>query len=1190
MTYAGNGIQQDIDNTRVDLGEQIDLMKQLSATSTIQTDMTQRARDYQMQNLQPTIDVEASQARALSEQQNKLVHEAEKRKPTVLESVTSMFELENPISAFYVKNKLPITPPMEGYNPLEIEGELEGYEQYASYFADSFHPMVTAAIKGNIDRERYNRDVISRTGTFTNILSGVASGLGDPITLGLLLSGKGAPAAVSRLSTGAKVGIGLGVGVTHTAINEVLLHGMQATRTLDESALNLVASVVLDSAITGIALGAGELSGAKSAVRKYFKDGGRVSLSDPLDTPQVKSMGAAARDIRTGAPEIAEPGGIGKIGLGKWTLGSGTLKMAKITPIGRTMQSNNGAVRQASLDLAENNYMLKGDELGPQAAETLINVDMAKAKAAMIEIENLQTRAKTESGMDETAFNNALDFALRRGDTHENPIVQEAAQRYRAVLKENWDRAAEFNVDSTRRQKIDPDSGQPVLKDGEPVYEAIEQTTAQSYQTRVYDKALIKQDPEAFRATVERGARQSIIDENAKLDSRVATIEAEEGPKMTLTQKAYDDLGAANKGFNKEIKAAPKAIDKLMAQRKKTSTSDIDARERINNQIEDIRVRAREAKAEISANKKLRSAHKKAMTAYKKKIDNIVKQKQALDQDSIEDFAQGFYESVTDLKVGDSHWGVEGKPNIFKPRNPIKDEYLEAFLQKNWEHRLQQQVQTLSPRARLAQKFGGKTGDYKMGETIKNIEAEYKNAIGVMREDAKLTPQQKTKMEKKMRDSMKSELRDLETMRDRLLGRIAGTDPDSPIQSLARANLAFNATRMLNGMMLSSIPEIGKVMARHGVRKTMQAFAKNAKSWRIKDLPTDSAARLASAIQRQQNGRMASMADMIDLTPTRKFEKGANKLAQATNYWSGQQAFDSQFKGISGSLASDGFARAVKSGDAAALRKAGFTQTQMKVAKREMAKHGREVDGLWEPNVDRWDLTSPDNTPGYRPDDLIDAYEAMVIKEANTLIVQPGVGDRPVFMDDMTARTIFQFKSFILGATNRTMVPMMQGKASDALKLISYQTMLGAVAYMAYETGAGREINYDPQKLMQEGLDRGGYVGYAMEMNNMSKSVLGVGLFNDEASRFRSRDAVAALAGPTAGTITDLSRALNMGSDGDKMNVDVDARIHAMRKLLPFQNHWGLRQQLDWAEGEAAKGLGGTGRFGAEDKGKSVFK
>jgi hypothetical protein len=182
-------------------------------------------------------------------------------------------------------------------------------------------------------------------------------------------------------------------------------------------------------------------------------------------------------------------------------------------------------------------------------------------------------------------------------------------------------------------------------------------------------------------------------------------------------------------------------------------------------------------------------------------------------------------------------------------------------------------------------------------------------------------------------------------------------------------------------------------------------------------------------------------------------------------------------------------------------------------------------------------------------------------------------------MSGEIAKTIFQFKNFIIAATNRLTVPLMQEQGSRKWVEIYTLMGMGALGYYASAFAAGRTPSDDPMVILKESIDRTGLAAYAMEIANTSMKLGGIETGN---TRYRSRDKTGAVLGPSAGTAKQVSTMFDARSNPD-------SRVHAIRKLLPLQNHFLLRRGIDEIEGEIAKSMGGTGKYATkEDRGKAI--
>ena len=131
---------------------------------------------------------------------------------------------------------------------------------------------------------------------------------------------------------------------------------------------------------------------------------------------------------------------------------------------------------------------------------------------------------------------------------------------------------------------------------------------------------------------------------------------------------------------------------------------------------------------------------------------------------------------------------------------------------------------------------------------------------------------------------------------------------------------------------------------------------------------------------------------------------------------------------------------------------------------------------------------------------------------------------------------------------------------------------------------------YSMQDWARAGLDRSGVATVPMELFNLSDRVLDGQLSQQmqlqEGSRYFYRDWFGALAGPTAGYIADTGKVMqNMINDDGLTERD----IHSIRRLMPYQNMFYLRQGLNMMEKEIATTTGAKPRKRRRSKTKGTF-
>ena len=243
------------------------------------------------------------------------------------------------------------------------------------------------------------------------------------------------------------------------------------------------------------------------------------------------------------------------------------------------------------------------------------------------------------------------------------------------------------------------------------------------------------------------------------------------------------------------------------------------------------------------------------------------------------------------------------------------------------------------------------------------------------------------------------------------------------------------------------------------------------------------------------------------------------------------------------------------------LSRLGIDEADAKNMTEQIKKHGQKVDGLWLSGAKNWD--SPD---------LEKMWGAALRKESDRVIVMPGQ-EKPLFMSSEMGKTVFQFRSFMMSATQRMLIGGIQGQEANYFGGFLMLTTLGMMSTAFKNWDAGRKTETDQTAFIIEGIDRSGSLGMLMEINNTVEKIsennyglrpmLGAKL---PSSRFASRNKTEALLGPTFGSFA--STVMKVASAGSKDKEWAEADTRALRRLIPYQNLMLFRQALDKLEGK----------------------
>lgn len=131
------------------------------------------------------------------------------------------------------------------------------------------------------------------------------------------------------------------------------------------------------------------------------------------------------------------------------------------------------------------------------------------------------------------------------------------------------------------------------------------------------------------------------------------------------------------------------------------------------------------------------------------------------------------------------------------------------------------------------------------------------------------------------------------------------------------------------------------------------------------------------------------------------------------------------------------------------LAQIGIDQSMLRRIGEQFAKHGEDMDGLLTGHSHLWDDRA-----------VREAFQSAVLKDVDSTIVTPGVGDTPLMMSNEVGKMIMQFKTFFFAQHNRAIASgIQQGDASFYLGAMG-AIALGAMVYVMKQKLSGRDIDY----------------------------------------------------------------------------------------------------------------------------------
>tara|TARA_B110000879_G_scaffold107578_1_gene144598 strand:- start:12363 stop:15395 length:3033 start_codon:yes stop_codon:yes gene_type:complete len=483
----------------------------------------------------------------------------------------------------------------------------------------------------------------------------------------------------------------------------------------------------------------------------------------------------------------------------------------------------------------------------------------------------------------------------------------------------------------------------------------------------------------------------------------------------------------------------------------------------------------------------------------------------------------------------------------------IDDELVEEFLENDIEILGARYLQNVAGDIELTRKFG----DVNMTDQLKEITRSYQADLQAAGKD---TPEGM-----KIQAKLAGHIEDISGMRDRIRG-VYGFSEDNIWTRMARSSRDLNYLRLLGGVTVSSLPDVARVFMAEGFVKTFSAglapLVSNTKAFKI---AAAEAKRYGVGDDVIKSGRSDVIADVNDYTQggtivERGLRSAVSKFGKINmlDYWtSGIKQLHavtmqtSIFDGLS------------KGKYDKRLARLGISEADARNMWLQVDKHGTKIDGVWITNAKNWDVP-----------ELERMWGVAVRKESDRVIIIPGQ-EKPLFMSSELGKTIGQFRSFTLSATQRVFIAGLQNQDHNAVGGFAALASMGMFSYYLKQKIAGREVSDDPAVWAMEGIDRSGAVGILGEINNTIEKISGnnagaralLGI-DAPASRFVSRSVAESMLGPTFGSLLSTTVAASNAITSEGPMTESDVRT--LRRLVPLQNLFYLRRGFDAIQNSAA--------------------
>ena len=380
----------------------------------------------------------------------------------------------------------------------------------------------------------------------------------------------------------------------------------------------------------------------------------------------------------------------------------------------------------------------------------------------------------------------------------------------------------------------------------------------------------------------------------------------------------------------------------------------------------------------------------------------------------------------------------------------------------------------------------------------------------------------------------------------------------------------FSVMTSLGKVLMASLPDIGHIIARRGLRVFRGGIKRYVKGISQVEASPRTLTKIGVAADISAANRFEKMFMLDDGIEVRgRVSRFMHNAARKYMSITGLPMWNRTLKEmVSGSYVDDLAvdALALKEGKLSAKKirqyaAGGVSESDMRKMADEIQKHGEQIEGIWIANFDDWNDQY-----------LADRIKAAIRREVDMAVVTPGAGDLPLVSRSPLGQIVFQFKAFAFSSTNRIMLAALDDLDHQRVAGVLIMLALGNLSYAMRKMAEGEEPDYgDPySRFIREGIDRSGVFGIYGDFNAiLSRATRGeadiyrlLGAEKAVVTRYASRNILGALLGVNAGKVEDMAKILSAVSSGDI----TDSDISAMRRFLILNNHFLLHRAFDKME------------------------
>jgi uncharacterized protein YnzC (UPF0291/DUF896 family) len=988
-------------------------------------------------------------------------------------------------------------------------------------------------ITTRINREEERRRIFAEeVGIGPGIVSSIVMGMLDPVNL-IPIGGQAYKSyKIGRVAQGAARTAT--AGFVSSVAAEAILQQTEEIRSVEESVMNISAGTILSGILGGAAsaFSRAEFNGLANMVRKDATEP-KSELELNPDTQEIIKRSVGARQVvpyeQLHAEHVREMEALGKPALSlevftnkleSLSEGVGgsakviTKGLAKINPLLRTFNAASTEAKVLLQELVTHNMIVGKNELGvasQQSTETAIK----------------QWRA----GIGEALPNNAQQFKNFREKYKKEGIAP-------PFLKQ-----IDFNTEVSK-----------AMRRGDVLNIQEVAASAKEFRSKVFEP--LKNEAINQGLLPKDVQPETAISYLMRLWNRQAVIAMEPELRDIITKKLRDvELPKFEANLKQEILELKTKIDKLGKDAKPSLLKKLQEKEQNFNKIY-------EPEGTNTAREFYLKAVKEAQTPEAK----LIAQKNL---DNYPSSREGYIKEITDSVLsnlkGETRFNVVSNYDFkITKRGPLKertlsfirDEEVEKFLENDIEVIAHSYVRIMGTDVELARKFNG---DVNLEQRFKDVLADYEKIASKAKSDIERVKIQKEKQQV---------IQDLTMLRDIMRGTYYTTkDPDSLIVRGGRIARQLNYVTKLGGVVISSVADSTRTVGVHGLKRFSKGLSQAITNSNGIKLNIKEARRAGSVLDAVLQTRLATLAELTDPLNTGQstFEKFITNTSNLGTKLNGISLWNDIQKGFASVITQQRIVEEISNltqgkiskTDRTYLAFLGIDPDNASIIKQQLDAHSFKEGDLWVANTEAWtDLNA------------VWLYRNALNQDVDRTIVTKTIGDVPTFMNSEVGKVVGQFKSFTFAATQQVLISSLQQADKAALNGFITSVMMGALVYKLKSVGAGRETSDDPRKWIAEGIDRSGYLGVIMEINNISEKVsrgtVGINplIGGEVMSRYVNRNGVGALLGPSLGTGQDLYQMTGAILSGDIKESDV----HAFRRNLPFQNVFYLQSLFNEME------------------------